>query len=371
MKITDSTKLSILPFQTIEVKEGVYIRRGISQFCVKGEQVAEIVKNLQRALTQNSLTLPEILALFSGADRDSIRALLGELVKRRFVVPMEDVLQVSGKEDKESAEDIFYWHFNQTGKRIENLNSGPMAIVGANKLGLAVCQALSRSHAQNITLIDDIPLRNIDYSQPDGQLNRDRLLLQEPVIIDSKSLNDDKLKAFEMLVVCAEFGGRSILREWNRYALQFQLPFVPVFLDDLIGYVGPLVFPKETACLECFYARQNSHLTNFKERQALKQHDREGQKFVAYHPAMLNVLAEVAAFEILRFRTNMWQHKIGKLVEIDLISSSMTTRKVIKAPRCPACSSLHDFAPPNTSKKQSSEEMWENLERMGGDYKRV
>lgn len=366
MQLTGTTPLSILPFQLIEMKDCVYLKRGINQICITGENAVASIIILQRVLAKKSMTLDEILALFAGIERDAIHALIKQLIKRRFIVPQGDAYsQLREEEIAESAEDIFYWHFDLNVNKVEKLNSEPIAIIGVNKLGLATYQSLLSNHTHNLTLIDDVPLRNYEFSQPEGQLVQKSL--EKYNIFDIESLNQDKLKSFAMLVVCSDFGGQSILREWNRYAVQLKLPIIPVFLDDMIGYIGPLTIPNETACLECFYARQNSHLNNFKEREALKQHEHQGKAFVAYHPAMLNILAEVAAFEIMRFRTNTWQHKIGKLIEINLISTTMSAHKIVKVPRCPTCSAMHEFPPPDINKKRLTEQDLQKLEMFGGD----
>jgi hypothetical protein len=59
---------------------------------------------------------------------------------------------------------------------------------------------------------------------------------------------------------------------------------------------------------------------------------------------MANALGEIAAFEISRCVLNGLSRPGGKLIEIDLISSTMTKRTVLKMPRCSICSPLHERA---------------------------
>jgi thiazole/oxazole-forming peptide maturase SagC family component len=118
----------------------------------------------------------------------------------------------------------------------------------------------------------------------------------------------------------------------------------------MVGYIGPLVIPGDTACLECLRARQNACLTNATERRVAERGAFDGQRVTAYHPAMVGMVAEAAAFELIRFYAALPQWKVGRLIELNLLSTAMAHRKVLKAPRCPVCSSLHAGVPTSLHK---------------------
>jgi thiazole/oxazole-forming peptide maturase SagC family component len=110
----------------------------------------------------------------------------------------------------------------------------------------------------------------------------------------------------------------------------------------LIGYIGPLVIPSETACLECLKARQNSHLQDHVSRHAVEAVAFESQGYLGFHPSMAHILGDIAAFEVFKFCSgSLPSVNVGTLIEVNLLATRITTRRVLKVPRCPACSPLN------------------------------
>jgi hypothetical protein len=62
---------------------------------------------------------------------------------------------------------------------------------------------------------------------------------------------------------------------------------------------------------------------------------------------MAAILGDVAAMELLKFYGAIPQWNAGSLIEINLLSSAMTARRVLRVPRCPACSPLNTIASVN------------------------
>ena len=103
-----------------------------------------------------------------------------------------------------------------------------------------------------------------------------------------------------------------------------------------------MVIPHETACWECVLARQNSHLRDSASKQAVDAVSHEGQDVIGFHPSMASILGDIAAVEITKFFSRivpLWN--VGKVIEVNLLSTKMTTRKVLKLPRCMVCSPLN------------------------------
>src|SRR5438552_740439 len=46
-------------------------------------------------------------------------------------------------------------------------------------------------------------------------------------------------------VVCSDFGGFALMRDWNRTAVAGNIVFYPIVLQDEIAWLGPLVVPGE------------------------------------------------------------------------------------------------------------------------------
>src|SRR5262249_36298218 len=131
----------------------------------------------------------------------------------------------------------------------------------------------------------DYPLLcNLRMFDDQGFLRPDLWPDSSPTPVSYKSWRDvDGRDEIDCLVATSDFGGLHLMREWNAFAVSSQIPFISVVLQDLIGYVGPLVFPGETACFECFRARQNSHITDPNIMRATESEAMVGQAVTGYH----------------------------------------------------------------------------------------
>ncbi len=99
----------------------------------------------------------------------------------------------------------------------------------------------------------------------------------------------------------------------------------------------------------------------------MERHAFDGQQVAAYHRSMLEVLASVAQFDLVKFKTNI-QWEIGTLCEISLLSGSMSRRKLLKAPRCPVCSGLRTHALTNIHKQLTPAEAWDEIRQTVGHH---
>jgi hypothetical protein len=71
----------------------------------------------------------------------------------------------------------------------------------------------------------------------------------------------------------------------------------------------------------------------------------------AYHPAMPAVLGAIVALELTKFYgLKIPFGSVGKLIEVNLLTMNMQARKVLRVPRCSACSSLNSIATISLSK---------------------
>ncbi|MCA1458227.1 TOMM precursor leader peptide-binding protein [Bradyrhizobium sp. BRP22] len=178
---------------------------------------------------------------------------------------------------------------------------------------------------------------------------------------------EEIVKGSALVVACAEFGGSGLLKPWNALAFQQSKPFLPVLIEDATIRLGPLVIPEQTACLACLEVRQNSHLREkVHDQRLIEAFLPQGQAFIGAHPAVTSIACKLAAFEILRFSANLFPRRAGKLIEMNLMGSSMIASCVLKAPRCPVCSPLRHASKVNLEKISLNRERWAQVEAMGG-----
>lgn len=339
--------LRALPVQLIETGDGVLLKRGRVETTVGGEGAADVVKAIFVAASGEGATAEEIAALFAAPDRPSVEGLLEHLQERRLLVPAEEAA-VGEEPTDESPADVFYWHFGSTtaevAGRLEELRA---VVLGANAVSCRLALALVEAGATEVRVVDEPLLRNLRMIGEDGELQGDLWpsQLSPPLPYETWKRGFDP-SALDCLVATSDFGGSILMRQWNEFAVEQRLAFFPVVLQDLVGFVGPLVVPGQTACYECLRARQNANLENASSRRAAESWAYGGQAVAGAHPIMASVLGELAAFELLKlYGLRQAPFRPGTLVEISLLSSRMTPRSVLKLPRCPVCGPLRETSP--------------------------
>ena len=123
-------------------------------------------------------------------------------------------------------------------------------------------------------------------------------------------------------------------------------------IDDLVAYVGPLVVPYQTACFECFLRRRYSNLDEADAREAVELRP-DGARVVGLHPAISAVAAGAAALELSKFFLPLHAaRQAGYLLTFNLLASRAGRHRVLKVPRCPACSSLKARPPASAFRVQ-------------------
>ncbi len=352
----------MIPIQVIELEDRVILKRGLSSVEIPDKNALIIIKVLQKALLKDALTKEELLSLFAGSVRPIIDGFIDHLINKKFIL---NEGEQASTETKEVAQDIFYWHFNSHQKEVSDiLNGAKWTFVGINKLTKSIISALFRDGINEFIVVDDQSLRNVDFFNDQHEII-DSFWSDERLEIVGDEDYRNLVLDNEFIVAASEFGSFYLLEEWNKFALDKNIPFYPILLQNMVGYAGPLVLKTEGACLECLKIRQNSTTGDFEEKRKTEKFAFEGQHVVAYHESMLRTLAEVAAFELVKFKSSI-QWELSSFIEIDMLASNMQRRKVIKAPRCKACSPLNSKPMINLHKQMTSDENWEMIEQTVG-----
>jgi hypothetical protein len=64
----------------------------------------------------------------------------------------------------------------------------------------------------------------------------------------------------------------------------------------------------------------------------------ERQAVTGFHPAMANVLGEMAALELCKIYGGGIPWHPNRIIEVNLMGPSILSRRVLKLPLCPVCS---------------------------------
>ncbi|MBI5030473.1 MAG: TOMM precursor leader peptide-binding protein [Chloroflexi bacterium] len=335
----EQQRLSILPFQLIESPEGIILRRGSIQVLIGGDRSLETLEILVDVMKDGGATIDEACSHFAAPDRPAVTQLIEHLLARQFVIPANPN---SVPIVDEGPLDVFYWHFGTSASEItKRLNAVRIAIVGVNYVSHQLANSLTRTGMTNIKVIDYPLLRNLALFDRHGILHSAEWRAPiEPVAYDAWSPQVAS-NSFDCLVATSDFGGLRLMRQWNALCIEQGRHFLPIVLQDMIGYIGPSMIPGETACFECFLARLDSNFSGDTTKYQSELNAFEGQHLAGFHPSMASILGDLATIELTKFYSRalpLW--KVGSVMEINLLAGRIDSRKVLRVPRCPACSNL-------------------------------
>lgn len=356
-----SGKLKLLPLQVIELAEGMVLKRGCTEFKVIGEGAAPAMYRILSTLSESGATAETLCQRFAKPDREIVKSLIDKLVERRLLVPTEADETITTINEPENHLDIFYWHFHAVTPNVtEQLNRACIQILGVNYISRQLAQVLLESGVHTCEIIDHPYLRNIRMFNEAGSLKPEcwPKTLPQPQILKDWAEEVDS-QEFLCLVATSDFGDQQVLREWNRFCQERDCIFFPVVLKNVVGYLGPLVVPGETACFECLHARQNANLREPQTQQAITASAFAGQLVNGFHPAMPSILGDLAAFELTKFFSRILPNQnVGTLIEVNLLASQLSTHKVLKVPRCSVCSPLHTVSAISSMRHSLKENDW-------------
>jgi bacteriocin biosynthesis cyclodehydratase domain-containing protein len=354
---SNTQKLKALPVQLIEVHGGVVLKRGCTEVKIGGEGMTDVIRMLLDAASWEGATAQEICERFAASDRPAIERLIRELQARNILVSGEDG---DVTETAESNLDIFHWHFGEKTDRVtERLNSRHMVIVGVNYVSRQLAISLNASGVENFQVLDHPLLRNLNLFNDAGVLKNDAwpTFLKRP----GRYGNGIPSSSYDCLVAVSDFGRSPELRELNKLCIAQGRRFLPVVLQNAIGYIGPFSVPGESACYECLLARRNSNLEDWPSHLAVEKMSFEGQGVAGFHPSISVIVGEITAFELSRAYGGALAPRVGTLIEVNLLATRLMTHKVLKVPRCPACSTLNTR--PSTTLRRSMFNVGEPIDK--------
>ncbi|MCZ6799701.1 MAG: hypothetical protein O7F12_04360 [Nitrospirae bacterium] len=339
--VNSDQTLSLLPVKIIHTKKGVILKRGCTEVQIRGENIGAVIEQIFSISTINRVTKDLLIKSFPPEVQPAVAKLVDLFIERRFLVP--HAVGDSQLESHEDSTGIFYWHFDQTKSDVpDRLNAQKITILGVNYISRQLAATLGESGFTQVEVVDEPGLRNLQLindvqgNQPHqwpSSLSIPLAPKEWEATVDASSLG--------CIIGTSDFGFAPVLREWNTYCVQQNLRFFPIVLFNMIGQIGPLVIPQETACFECVLVRQHSHLNNPNAKQAVDEVAFDTQSVVGFHPSMASILGNIAAMELTKFYSQampLWN--VGKLIEVNLLATRMTPRKVLKLPRCLVCSPL-------------------------------
>lgn len=336
----DQKKLKALATQLIRIPTGTIVKRGCSEMRIDGTGSTEVLERILSVAAVGASPL-QICSYFPENYKAAVLALIEFLKVKNVLVPFE---LMTSPNKLEQPIDVFYWHFDSSESKITSrLQRRKIALVGVNTITHRLAVSLRTGGFSEVEIIDYLPFRGCHFSKDNGTSNQGtgHGNFEEPIPYGQwvGTLADREI---DCLVSCSDFGGSIIMAEWNAFCIERRCHFFPIVLQDLIGYIGPLVIPRETACYECLISRENSHSKDWTIDRTIERSAVNGKEVMGFHPLMPSVAADIGAFELVKFYSEtMPQRCTGRLIEVNLLAAKMTSRKVLKVPRCQCCSDLN------------------------------
>ncbi len=328
----------LLGLQALVHEDGVILKRGTTRLFLDGKDTAELIDFLVERLSGGRpVELARIKVEINADRRDALVALVETLKANRFLIGADD-----GGASGRNREDVFFWNYRTSfASIVGELAETRLTVFGVNSIGLALLGNLRGCGFRNITFVDHPALRNLDYFDAKQKLRHEisGALAVAPKPFESWSTDNPKPDG--CFIVCCDFGGRPLMRDWNRFCVEHRVLFYPIVLLDHVAHLGPMVVPGEGPCYECLWARQNANLTDVARLRAGEMEADSGQHAIGYLQPMARAAADFAAIDLLKiFSTPLPGGRIGRIVEIDLMGPATTTRDLLKVPRCPVCSEV-------------------------------
>jgi bacteriocin biosynthesis cyclodehydratase domain-containing protein len=309
----------------IPVGDGqVVLKDGVKELLLTGAQSQDVAQALVDALDVG-LGVADVLLAMPAERRNATLEVLRALAARGMLSDSHVATA--------TAQDDFYRNFGPTAEHAADaLSSAHVVVRGLGVVSRTLVEGLVAIGVGRVTAIDDPGLRGVaggpDLREADGRID---------LVADAGAAGRDA----DLLVAASDIGQELALLEVAREALAVDVPFLPAWVSEMTGYVGPLTHPFETACLRCYQLRVDANDPNRHARRALRRH-------VAEHPStgaaaglltpMAAVVAHIAVMEVVKEVAGFTPvDAVGRSIEINLVSFRSTVRRVLKLPRCPDC----------------------------------
>jgi bacteriocin biosynthesis cyclodehydratase domain-containing protein len=252
-------------------------------------------------LLDGTRTLDEVVEALGGPARPAIEQALERLVEHGLVVE-------GPPSDSEGASSLSELYGLAPALAAERLEDARLGVIGRSPIGAQAARLLRRAGLANVARLSADDTTDVD------------LVLVAPA--------PDEV---------------SLLGEWNRRALESGTCWIGVRpFDGLAWSIGPLAVPGESCCYECLLLRLASHLDYGRDLPLLERLPAPAVGGPALELVVVGVLVQIALGWMIGRDTSL--PAVLHVVEARP-GIAVSRHRVLRVPRCGACSSLEQLAP--------------------------
>lgn len=315
------------------------MKSGIRQVLFEGPGIEDTARAVL-SLLDGTRTAAQVLDGLAVAVRDRAAQLLDALAARRFF----------DGAPRSEARQAFAANFGAAPQpALASVEDATVAVLGRTFAARSLVLGLLELGVGRVLLVDLPHLGNPElppwpaggWGAGTGDPGRVEVLTDLP--------DEKRLAGFSLLCATHDFGPPDALLDINRLALRLGLPFLPLWLFEMIGHVGPLTHPFETACLRCYLLRADSNNPRHQVAAAVRGHlaaDPSAARSTGLLPPMAGVLGEIATLEAAKLLNGFAPaDTIARQIETNLVSFQSAVRRILKVPRCPDCSEVSRHSP--------------------------
>lgn len=144
-----------------------------------------------------------------------------------------------------------------------------------------------------------------------------------------------------LLAIAADRNEPALIEAINKFSQSRGIALLHCHASGTEAIVGPLVVPGQTACLTCYRLRVNSHVEFYEQQRAWEdwiKSNGHSRARPGTPPALTNMAAAVAALEIIKHVTEVYEPEIyDRFISINALTLEVISHQVLKLPRCPDC----------------------------------
>jgi bacteriocin biosynthesis cyclodehydratase domain-containing protein len=327
-------QFTLLPFQILVTDERIILRRGTVSIEVQGSDVREAIEFIVEYARGKTIKLDELISSSPIRLIEQVNVLCELLLKKRLLVSVSSWKAVD--EQIDSSFDRFLWELKISPRSwLEQAKAWRLHVVGLNFVSLRLSAIVNAAAFQNVCFVNYPYLNNEQAVEKFASLDA-----QDIVPLDFEKWSREEFGEQDIVLCTADFPARAIFQEWNIFCQLHDMIFFPVMLENLVGFIGPIVIPHETPCYECLVRRENDYTLSIGDQNYRVELEYSSQFYHGFHPSLCSILADMAYFELFKFLAPNVSYRPAQLIDINLFIPKIRCRNILYLPNCPVCSDI-------------------------------